>query len=256
MPTLNECDRPRNGTAAGADCQTCADLGWGVEGVDPAKPGDTVCAESDFGFECINELRYDEAETACFALGARLCTAEEIVNQETAGTGCGHDARMIWSSSTYEASTGTTCNDAQRIVVKGQFDHLPSSIVCRGIGETSSLPALRCCADVACAQPCSSGQEETTESWRVLFRQTAGNYRSPTDWIRYNSDDTTSDFSVLNELEGCRQADGKLHLKLVWPGWATGDPHHSRIFLGYFNRLLVLSARQTPRKSGSSGRTL
>ena len=54
-------------------------------------------------------------------------------------------------------------------------------------------------------------------AWRQLFRQTAGNYRSVEDWLSYNAGDHSGDFSELDQLEGCRQADGKLHMKLVWP---------------------------------------
>ena len=55
--------------------------------------------------------------------------------------------------------------------------------------------------------------------WRRLFRQTAGSYRSAEDWLSYNpgGDSTGSDFSALDQLESCRQQDGKLHMKLVWP---------------------------------------
>lgn len=84
----------------------------------------------------------------------------------------------------------------------------------------SNLPALRCCADTTCSGLGDHTSMDLTQTWRQLFRQTAGNFRTPTDWIRYNSDDTRGDFSVLNELESCRQSDGLLHLKLVWPGLA------------------------------------
>ena len=55
--------------------------------------------------------------------------------------------------------------------------------------------------------------------WLRLFRQTAGNYRSAEDWLSYNpgGDSTGSDFSALDQLESCRQQDGKLHMKLFWP---------------------------------------
>ena len=50
-----------------------------------------------------------------------------------------------------------------------------------------------------------------------MLRQSAGNYRPADSWIRYNSGDQTGDFSVLDELESCRQADGDFHLRLDWP---------------------------------------
>ena len=60
--------------------------------------------------------------------------------------------------------------------------------------------------------------------WRRLMRQTAGNYRPADSWIRYNSGDQSGDFSVLDELESCRQADGDLHMRLEWPQMAGGLP--------------------------------
>lgn len=56
--------------------------------------------------------------------------------------------------------------------------------------------------------------------WSCLFRQSAGNYRSAEDWIRYDADAdrTSADFSILDELERWRDADTRvLTLKLVWP---------------------------------------
>ena len=202
---------------SGERCKTCSQLNW------PATPtgSEFVCAESDEGFACHNEIMFSEAETACLALGARLCTAAELVNLEGSHTGCGHDARFVWSSSTSEPSTGKTCSETERVVVMGRFDGDMDHIDCVDMASTTSLPALRCCADTTCSDPCDPSQEvEGTQAWRLLFRQTAGNFRSPTDWIRYNSHDTTEDFSVLNELEDCRQNDGTLHMKLVWPGLA------------------------------------
>ena len=48
---------------------------------------------------CLHGRTRAFAEEACAADGARLCTADEIVNRCTAGTGCGHDGAVLWSSS-------------------------------------------------------------------------------------------------------------------------------------------------------------
>ena len=52
-----------------------------------------------------------------------------------------------------------------------------------------------------------------------MFRQTAPNFLPTAEWLRYNvqSDHSVADFSVLDELEDCRQPDGTLQLKMVWP---------------------------------------
>ena len=58
-----------------------------------------------------------------------------------------------------------------------------------------------------------------SDGFRLLFRQTAGNYRPASEFVSLGGDpsDLRGDFSELNELEECRQPDGLLHLKLAWP---------------------------------------
>ena len=54
--------------------------------------------------------------------------------------------------------------------------------------------------------------------WRLLARQSAGNYRPARDWVRWGfADGGNGDFSILSELESCRGDDDKFQLKLVWP---------------------------------------
>ena len=137
MPTVGECDQrfrhaSETRNASTNECKTCSELGW-----DPAEKGsERVCAESDEGFECHDEIMFDEAETQCLALGARLCTAAELVSLEGSGTGCGHDNRRVWTSSTSETSTGLTCADTERIAVKGRFDGDMQNIECVDMQST------------------------------------------------------------------------------------------------------------------------
>jgi len=62
---------------------------------------------------CHHEKTYEQAEAICSAAGARLCTKEELETDCAAGTGCGHDWDLIWSSSV-EASSAST--NGQRCV--------------------------------------------------------------------------------------------------------------------------------------------
>eukprot|EP01045_Picozoa_sp_COSAG04_P022405 COSAG04_NODE_2527_length_3972_cov_3.396463_1_plen_1287_part_10 len=57
------------------------------------------------------------------------------------------------------------------------------------------------------------------QQWTCVFRQTAPNWRDPPDWVHYNADGdrSTEDFSILDEFETFRQADGKFTLKILWP---------------------------------------
>ncbi len=87
------------------------------------------CGESDDGFTCQNSITYERAESACANFGARLCTADELMGGEAEGTGCGHDFRYVWSSSTRvqvpaalapDSNNGNiVCPDGQKVVVLG-----------------------------------------------------------------------------------------------------------------------------------------
>eukprot|EP01046_Picozoa_sp_COSAG06_P012809 COSAG06_NODE_763_length_12486_cov_37.835244_4_plen_1077_part_00 len=57
--------------------------------------------------------------------------------------------------------------------------------------------------------------------WVLLFRQTAGNYRENADWLSFNPNDQTADFSILDQLENFRQPDGAFTMKIVWPNRAA-----------------------------------
>jgi hypothetical protein len=108
---------------------------------------------------CVNELTHADAEEHCLSVGARLCTATELFeNAEGVGTGCGHDNRLIWSSSTELHSGGVdlSCSgDYERLVIPGKMGtqgnfaarhHLAPA--CTNIQELGA--ALRCCADSVC----------------------------------------------------------------------------------------------------------
>jgi len=53
---------------------------------------------------CTSAATFTEAETICTDVGARLCTPLELQSNCAAGTGCGHDSKLIWTS---EAGTLT-----------------------------------------------------------------------------------------------------------------------------------------------------
>ena len=49
-------------------------------------------------FGCLDGTSWGSAADRCKAESARLCTQRELMDGCSTGTGCGHDARMIWSS--------------------------------------------------------------------------------------------------------------------------------------------------------------
>ena len=135
-------------TFSAAPCQTCEQLGW------PTEAGDIeVCAESDMGFDCAESVPFAGnrgANLMCQSLGARLCTAVELVLGEGRGTGCGHDARMIWSSS-WELDALTCDRATQRVVVSGSNAAAPACMA--KSASATDTAAVRCCADLECVEP-------------------------------------------------------------------------------------------------------
>ena len=88
----------------------CEDLGWGlatyssaVYGVGPtgatqgfADP--SICANSKVNGRCSGRLDYFSAQSFCKSGGGRLCTADEMLEDETHGSGCNYDFNWIWTS--------------------------------------------------------------------------------------------------------------------------------------------------------------
>jgi|GEM_PF-981186 len=110
--------------------QTCAALGITNGGTygDPDICGASICTE---------EVTFAEAEATCAGAGMRLCTLEELGNDEPRGTGCGYDASRTWSSTTcaggYETTSGATPN--------------LGSIPTQCTDASQALAVTRCCAD-------------------------------------------------------------------------------------------------------------
>jgi hypothetical protein len=131
-------------TYSACSVSTCTDLGWGKfdsngDYVDAWPSSDaTVCGESDFGLGgCSGELTYDDAESFCTSVGARLCTLSELQADEAKATGCNYDYELVWSSD--------SCGIDQYYVEYG------STIAGSGSSceskSTSSGVYARCCAD-------------------------------------------------------------------------------------------------------------
>ena len=71
--------------------------------------------------------------------------------------------------------------------------------------------------DPAGAPPVVPVLPRGTPTWTCLFRQTVPNFKPADDWLRFSPNDRSGDFSILDEMESSRNADGKFTLKLVWP---------------------------------------
>jgi len=113
--------------------KTCAALGWNAD-----KYGSkSVCGESDLGLGgCSGVKSWDDAVDFCAAAGARLCTADELLDDEARGTGCSYDGKRVWSS--------TKCSD------NGKYHGVGGSSKKSGkkCWAASKKRLVRCCADV------------------------------------------------------------------------------------------------------------
>jgi hypothetical protein len=87
---------------------------------------------------------YTWAKAHCESVGARLCTYKELASCQTCLTGCGHDARLVWSQ------TSEGCNAGEHVMEVGRPESadramFPSRRSCRKDDELKG--SVRCCAD-------------------------------------------------------------------------------------------------------------
>lgn len=126
---------------------TCGQLGW-LNG--PYNGDPNVCSGSSVGGAetlmkgdkgCSGDVSWDKAVNFCEDLGARLCTFDELQNDEVAGAGCGPEIAPIWTS--------TGCHSGSHMVGYGnsQVKTAPECI----ISDTAVGYYARCCGDARCA---------------------------------------------------------------------------------------------------------
>ena len=82
-----------------AEASCCEDLGWGggmyhsplygvgSTGSTMSFGGSAVCAQSKIGGSCSSTLSFFAAAAFCESGGGRLCTAEEVLNDDAHGSG-------------------------------------------------------------------------------------------------------------------------------------------------------------------------
>ena len=112
-----------------------------------------VCGESDL--PGCNEADFDTARDLCADNDARLCTIDELLADESRGSGCGYDNRRVWSSSRcagggYYTAAGSTAN-------AGSW---PTE--CTNAARPDV--AVRCCADATLGVQVVSCQGHASES--------------------------------------------------------------------------------------------
>eukprot|EP00614_Pseudopedinella_elastica_P026278 CAMPEP_0172634476 /NCGR_PEP_ID=MMETSP1068-20121228/194734_1 /TAXON_ID=35684 /ORGANISM="Pseudopedinella elastica, Strain CCMP716" /LENGTH=503 /DNA_ID=CAMNT_0013446437 /DNA_START=12 /DNA_END=1523 /DNA_ORIENTATION=- len=121
---------------------SCAQLGWS----NPASYGSPlVCGHSKgngLGLSCSGAVTFASAVSFCEAAGSRLCTATELENDETRGTGCAYDSQLIWSS------TALGCTSGAFLLHIGGSNNCNDDSVCSLCADGASHHEVRCCADV------------------------------------------------------------------------------------------------------------
>lgn len=110
---------------------SCTDLGW----TNAAARGDAdVCGNSkDSTNTCSGKKKWAVANNWCENQGARLCTLDELLDDEARGTGCSLDDDKVWS--------GTACNDGYYVAAGSSLSDMTE---CKTI---TNKVKVRCCAD-------------------------------------------------------------------------------------------------------------
>jgi hypothetical protein len=82
----------------GCSTKRCSELGWNVD-----KFGSSdVCGASDDSplAGCSGKVSWETAQKRCQNVGARLCSVEELNNDEARATGCNYDTSLVWGRET------------------------------------------------------------------------------------------------------------------------------------------------------------
>lgn len=131
---------PVTPSAGGGSEKSCEDLGWTIQGGSKAVCGYSKVNQGDCGTGS-----YAEAEAMCASVGARLCSTEELSNDETKGTGCKGDCKRVWASDTCASGHHSLAGAS-----KCAGDYPPE---CTSDNEEL---VVRCCADVGGGSASSS----------------------------------------------------------------------------------------------------
>jgi len=106
------------------------------------------------GGSCAGLRTFSKAKAFCESKGARLCTIQELVDEEPRGTGCNIDNKLLWSSDTCEGfrAMGSHGSHHKSVKHKGYYQgwgSIAAGTTTPCIEEHLTHAAfVRCCADV------------------------------------------------------------------------------------------------------------
>mmetsp|Transcript_39261 Transcript_39261/g.77208 ORF Transcript_39261/g.77208 Transcript_39261/m.77208 type:complete len:697 (+) Transcript_39261:50-2140(+) len=116
---------------------SCRQLGWHY-----TSPNSNVCSTS-FKGKCSLPVSYATAQLQCTSAGGRLCTAKELLSDAAAGTGCGLDMKLVWTSDRCSNKWLVRQGAVATAGARRGVDHHRSS--CQPISARKAN--VRCCAD-------------------------------------------------------------------------------------------------------------
>jgi hypothetical protein len=127
-------------TSAPTSIATCSDKSCNELGWSASKYGSNqICGESDSGIGgCTGFVNWNDAKDTCQQSGARLCTVDELLDDEAKETGCNLDTELVWSATSCESGFYAVSGSTKA-----------SDLVCTAISEASTV-STRCCADFGC----------------------------------------------------------------------------------------------------------
>lgn len=120
--------------------KSCSQLGW------PPGPGVAkVCANSKVSNgECSIPKAWQAARDSCASIGARLCTAKEVQNEETRNSGCKNtDCDLMWTNDVCTLPSG---QGGHMSMIAGS-SRCPSVKFARACQTNITRLVVRCCAD-------------------------------------------------------------------------------------------------------------
>jgi len=199
--------------------------------------GFPVWTESNFantGYGCVHDATLADNVEICAADGARLCTIAEMAAGCTAGTGCGHDADLIW--------TDSTCDPVPEnvMVIIGNPNNGNAATNPPYCADANELHEVRCCSDFAIDgysdKLAACGFPVWTES---AFGNTGYGCQSDAT-LAENMAVCAADGARLCSIEemeaGCTSGTGCGHdADLIWTGTVCEPPATSGLYFQWYD---------------------
>ena len=134
---------------------------------------------SDVGGGCARDKTFAEAEAICQAAGARLCTAAELADGCTAGTGCQFDYELVWGVPSpplppASPSPPSTARILVTLTASGSIDDFPdTSSVQRSVATAAGVDTALVAIDMAPGSVIIIATIDVPESTTVAAMQTS-----------------------------------------------------------------------------------